>query len=61
MPTNVCLSLVTFPLLVGLGISRPLTQAILELGKASEEIFRGDRLPILPFPTETVSLKEEND
>jgi hypothetical protein len=50
MPTNIYLSLATFPVLVGLGISFPLTKGILELGRLSEEIFRGDRLPILPFP-----------
>lgn len=52
MSTNLCLSIVTFPLLVGLGISHTLTKGIVELGQASEEIFRGDRLPILPFPEE---------
>ncbi len=29
---------------------RSLTQSLIELGQASEEIFRGDRLPILNFP-----------
>ncbi|MEB3310947.1 MAG: hypothetical protein VKJ02_12000 [Snowella sp.] len=52
MPTNLCLSLVTFPLLVGLGISQTLAKGMIEFGQASEEIFRGDRLPILPFPEE---------
>jgi hypothetical protein len=50
MNPQVCLSFVTFPLLVGLGLSRPLTEGIIELGKLSEEVFRGDRLPILPVP-----------
>jgi len=50
MNPQVCLSFVTFPLLVGLSLSRPLTEGIIELGRLSEEIFRGDRLPILPFP-----------
>lgn len=58
MSTSICLSLATFPLLVGLGISIPLSKGILELGRVSEEIFRGDRLPTLPFPTEIESVQE---
>ncbi len=52
MSTNFYLSLVTFPLLAGLGIAHTFTKGMVELGQASEEIFRGDRLPILPFPEE---------
>ena len=55
------LSFVTFPLLVGLGISRSLTQGIVELGKLSEEVFRGDRLPILPFPDGETPFEGEED
>jgi hypothetical protein len=58
MNSHVCLSFVTFPILVGLGLSRPLTEGILELGRLSEEIFRGDRLPILPFPEVADSPKD---
>jgi hypothetical protein len=58
MNSHVCLSFVTFPILVGLGLSRPLTEGILELGRLSEEVFRGDRLPILPFPEVADSPKD---
>ena len=58
MNSHVCLSFVTFPILVGLGLSRPLTEGIFELGRLSEEIFRGDRLPILPFPEVADSPKD---
>jgi hypothetical protein len=58
MNPQVCLSFITFPILVGLGLSRPLTEGIIELGRLSEEVFRGDRLPILPFPEVADSLKD---
>jgi hypothetical protein len=58
MNSHVCLSFVTFPILVGLGLSRPLTEGIIELGRLSEEVFRGDRLLILPFPEVADSLKD---
>jgi hypothetical protein len=35
-----------------------LTEGIIELGRLSEEVFRGDRLPILPFPEVADSLKD---
>lgn len=50
VPTQILLSLSTFPLLLLLVGSKALTKAIEELGQASEEIFRGDRLPILHSP-----------
>ena len=53
---NLCLSLATFPVLVGLFAVNALAQGLQDVGEASEEIFRGDRLPILNFPdTETES------
>lgn len=43
----------TAPLLAGVLGARAIALAIQELGCASEEIFRGDRLPILKItPTE---------
>ena len=55
-PANLYLSLATFPILVGLFAVNGLARGLQELGEASEEIFRGDRLPILNFPdTETES------
>lgn len=47
------LSLAAAPLLLALVGGRVLTKAVQELGVFSEEIFRGDRLPVLHFPSET--------
>lgn len=49
-PSQLTLSLVTLPFLGSLLLAEELTKGSIELGKMSEEIFRGDRLPILPFP-----------
>jgi hypothetical protein len=44
---EVWIGLGTAPLLVGLLGARAIATAMQEMGTASEEIFRGDRLPIL--------------
>ncbi len=44
---QVILSLATLPLLVFLSLAQTLAQILTEMGQGSEEIFRGDRLPIL--------------
>ncbi|MBW4691324.1 MAG: hypothetical protein KME27_06105 [Lyngbya sp. HA4199-MV5] len=49
---DVLLSLATAPVLVALVGSHVVAKAIQELGLLSEEIFRGDRLPVLHFPHE---------
>jgi hypothetical protein len=41
------LGLATAPLLAGILVARSLGEVITELGRTSEEMFRGDRLPIL--------------
>lgn len=43
------LSLATAPLLVSLGAAQALGKMLTEVGQGSEEMFRGDRLPILHF------------
>ncbi|ACK67433.1 hypothetical protein PCC8801_3468 [Rippkaea orientalis PCC 8801] len=48
--THLGLSLVTVPFLGALLMVHTITQGLEELGEVSEEVFRGDRLPILPFP-----------
>lgn len=50
--TTLVLSATTLPVLSALGIIHCLGGRITELGQLSEEIFRGDRLPVLPFPQE---------
>ena len=49
-PSNWLLSLATAPLVVGLVGSRLVSNFILELSESSEEVLRGDRLPVLHFP-----------
>lgn len=44
------LSLAAGPFLVGLIAQKVLAETLQEVGLLSEEIFRGDRLPILNFP-----------
>ncbi|MEA5535987.1 hypothetical protein [Crocosphaera sp. XPORK-15E] len=47
------LSLATAPFLLGLLVVHAVAEELLQLGQNSEEIFRGDRLPILNFPETT--------
>jgi hypothetical protein len=47
LPTQVLLSLTTAPLLLFLVGSRALATLIQEMGQTSEEVFRGERLPLL--------------
>ena len=49
-PVIICLSLATAPFLGSVLIFHQIAQALGELGEASEEVFRGNRLPILNFP-----------
>ncbi|MEC4803123.1 MAG: hypothetical protein SAJ12_01720 [Jaaginema sp. PMC 1079.18] len=53
--SEILLSLLTASSLVGMVLLDALVQNTQELGRASEEVFRGDRLPILNFP-ETVDV-----
>lgn len=46
-PTHLLLSLSTAPLLLFLVGSRALAIALRDMGQTSEELFRGDRLPVL--------------
>ena len=46
------LSLVTSPFLLSLIVFQSILEGLMELGQASEELFRGDRLPILNIPEE---------
>lgn len=47
---EVAISLVTVPALVALVGAKALTEAAHSLGQWSEELFRGDRLPLLNVP-----------
>ena len=46
---SLLLSIATVPLIVSLNILDSLNQNLIELGQASEEVFRGSRLPMLNF------------
>ncbi len=50
MPSDWLVSLATAPILLILGGSKVLADAALDLSQTSEEVFRGDRLPVLKFP-----------
>lgn len=47
LPTKILLSLSTAPFLLILIASKTLSNLMQEMGQSSEEIFRGDRLPVL--------------
>ncbi len=47
---DVLLALVLVPTMVAMVGSRALLKGLQELGEASEELFRSDRLPTLPHP-----------
>jgi len=49
------LQLSTGPVLLALLVRKAASQTMHAIGQASEEVFRGDRLPILKFPVETES------
>lgn len=49
--SDLFLSLATTPVLLGLWGARILNDCLQDLSDVSEEIWRGDRLPVLNFPT----------
>jgi hypothetical protein len=44
------LSLATIPVIVTLSIVESVSKSLIDMGAASEEIFRGSRLPVIHFP-----------
>ncbi len=52
IPSNVSLSFLALPYLTTLIVIKTGIQALQELGDVTQEIFRGDRLPILNIPEE---------
>ncbi len=49
----------TVPMLLGLVGGKAIADTLQSLGQASEEIFRGDRLPVLHFPVAEAVNPEE--
>ncbi len=60
VPPAFLLSLATAPVLVALVGGKALSKAVYELSVFSEEIFRGDRLPVLPFPSTTAPKPDDS-
>lgn len=52
IPTEIILSLATAPVLVGILSMQAIASWLQAAGISSEEVFRGDRLPVLHFPEE---------
>lgn len=52
VPNQVLLQISTVPVLAALVVGKAVAETMQTIGQSSEEIFRGDRLPILPFPSE---------
>ncbi|QLE54184.1 hypothetical protein [Nostoc sp. TCL26-01] len=50
IPQSLLLEIGTASILLLLTTGKTTLKALESLGQASEEVFRGDRLPILPFP-----------
>ncbi|GEM_PF-3172192 len=47
IPPEILLSLATGPLLLGIIGGKAISRFLAEMGQSSEEMFRGDRLPLL--------------
>lgn len=61
IPKSLILQLGTMSLIgVVLG-QKAASETILSIGQASEELFRGDRLPILPFPDASNTMSDTTD
>lgn len=49
---NILVGVATAPVLAGLWGAQALHKSTIALGQASEELFRGDRLPVLNVPSD---------
>lgn len=58
---DLLLSLATAPVLIGLVASKVIAETIRQAGVFSEEVFRGDRLPSLTFPTSADPHPDDSD
>ncbi len=59
LPEQILVSVATAPLLATLLGSKSMANLMAELGQLSEEIFRGDRLPLLPIQGDGQIVDEE--
>ncbi len=58
---NMVISVVTGPFLLALLGARALSQALIQVGIASEELFRGERLPVLQTPPDALLNNDDVD
>ncbi|WP_073069867.1 hypothetical protein [Phormidesmis priestleyi] len=61
LDSEVLIGLVALPVLAGMVGVRALAEGLRELGSLSEEIFRGDRLPILEFNLPTAERSSDTN
>jgi hypothetical protein len=61
IPMDWLVGLATAPILVGLACSKLAQTVLQDAGQLSEEIFRGDRLPPLPFPKANSENRSKTD
>ena len=54
IPQSFLLQIGTASILLLLTTQKSTVKALESMGQASEELFRGDRLPILPFPDDNI-------
>lgn len=55
IPQSLLLQIGTGSILLLLATGKATVKALESIGQGSEELFRGDRLPILPFPDDSES------
>lgn len=55
LPVQILLQLSTGPVLIAMLGGKAFSETLQTIGEASEELFRGDRLPVLKFPVEKES------
>jgi hypothetical protein len=60
IPSESVIAGMTLPMLLGLVGGKAIAEGLQSLGQASEEIFRGDRLPLLHFPVEPTTDPQES-
>lgn len=51
IPQQILLQISTGPVLIALLAGKTAAQTLQAIGEVSEEVFRGDRLPVLKFPS----------
>ena len=57
--TSLVIAVTTIPVVALILATRGVARATLEVGQLSEELFRGDRLPILTFPLEPDDVNDD--